>query len=297
MNTINEMLKDEALVADGYERVKEYLAEIPAEQLLQLNLDVQSATRTMLGALPEMRQFRDQLEKLHGFDIEAFDRLEDLVQAMKYAQGNYQIALEPPDDLLDLTTQAQKMRDRLLADAHALSTFGLFSANTLEKLKGGNGYNNLAEDLELLSRAMTTEWERISAKSHHTLEDIEAASRMGFRLTRIAGLREQGPARLAAATELRLRAFTAMIRTYEDARSGIEFLRRREGDAETIAPTLYNGGRRRRQPGDDTQPVVPGTTQPAPVTPAVTSQAPPANSNGASPQPTPKVDPRGPFIS
>ncbi len=135
MNTINDMLKDEALVADGYERVKAYLAEIPAEQLQQLNLDVQSATSTMLGALPEMRQFREQLAKLHGFDIEAFDRLEDLVHAMKYTQGNYQIALEPPDDLLDLTIQAQKMRDRLLADAHALSTFGLFSASTLEKLK------------------------------------------------------------------------------------------------------------------------------------------------------------------
>ncbi len=115
---------------------------------------------------------------------------------------------------------------------------------------------------------MTTEWERISAKSHHTFEDIEAASRMGLRLTRIAGLREQGPARLAAATDQRLRAFTAMIRTYEDARFGIEFLRRREGDAESIAPTLYNGGRRRRQPADDTQPVVSAPTQPVPVTPA-----------------------------
>jgi hypothetical protein len=66
---------------------------------------------------------------------------------------------------------------------------------------------------------------------------------------------------VAEATDQRLRVFTLMLRTYEEARAAIGYLRRREEDAESIAPTLYPGKGKRR--ASETVPAVPSATQPA----------------------------------
>ncbi len=257
MNQIADLVKDEALVADGFERVKADLLAVPAERLERVNVDVQSATRTILGALPEIKALRERIVKeLPQFDITSFDKLEDYVQAFKYAQSGFQIATEPADELNALTEAGNELRERLLADANALTLYKLFDGSQLEMLKGGNGFNNLAEDLELLSRAMLANWSKIQGKALTPLEDVQTASRIGLRLTRLAGLREQGPARLAEATELRQRAFHVVVRTYEEARDAIRFLRRREGDLEDIAPTLYSGRGRRRSTEEEPEPEV-----------------------------------------
>lgn len=295
MNEISRLASDESLVADSYERVKGDLAALPADQFVQLNVDVQFATRTILGSLPEMRTLRERMVKeLPAFDVAAFDRLEDYVQALKFAQSGFQIATQPPDDLEALVETGGKLHDRLLADAKALGQYGLFDVKQLEKLKGGNGFNNLAEDLELLSRAMTSGWETIKGKALTPFEDVQAASRIGLRLTRIVGLREQGPARLAAATELRLRAFTLVSRTYEEAREAIGYLRRRESDLESIAPTLYPGkSRRKPQLADDTS----GQGTNAPVTTGPAAPLPAAVPPPAATVPTTGASARDPFVS
>jgi len=93
---------------------------------------------------------------------------------------------------------------------------------------------------------MTEEWPKISEHAHTTLDEVTTAYRVAARLTRIVGLREQGPARLSAATELRMRAFTVLIRTYEETRDAIAYVRRHQGDGDSIAPSLYTGKARRR---------------------------------------------------
>lgn len=298
MVTISELVRSEALVADGYERVKGDLAALPVDQLVQVNLDIQQATRTILGALPEMQELRERIvAELPAFDIAAFDKLEDYVQALKFAQSGYQIAAQPPDDLDALLEEGGKLKARLTADANALAQYGLFSAKKLEQLKGGQGLNNLAEDLELLSRAMMDSWPQIQGKALTPFEDVQTASRIGLRLTRIAGLREQGPARLAAATELRMRAFTLVQRTYEEARAAIGYLRRAQEDLETIAPTLYPGRSRRRIKEEENTQVPEGSVPPpaagsSPNAPATTAPA----TGAATAQPSANVAANGPFM-
>lgn len=293
MSSIAELVKDEALVAEGYERVKADLAALRLDDLEQLNVDAQSATRTILGALPEIRGLRERIKDLPAFDIAAFDKLEDYVQAFRFAQSGFQIATQPVDGFEELTAAGEELRERLEADARALALYKLFDGGQLANLKGGKGVNNLAEDLEMLSRAMLANWDKIQGKALTPLEDVQTASRISLRLTRMIGLREQGPARLAAATELRLRAFNLVLRTYEEARDAIRYLRRREGDLEDIAPTLYPGrGKRRATVAEATQPaagvvasasgVLAGTPLGAP---AVSTGVPAASPGGANKDP------------
>jgi hypothetical protein len=88
---------------------------------------------------------------------------------------------------------------------------------------------------------------------------------LALRLTRLIGLKEQGPALLAAATELRTRAFALVLRTYEETRLAVAYLRRREGDADSIAPSLYSGKARRRSTEEPVPVPVPAAPAPASV--------------------------------
>jgi hypothetical protein len=269
-------LGTEALLDEAYARVKPDLDALKLEDLLQVNLDVTAAVTSILGLLPEVRALRDQIVKhLPTFDIATFDKLEDYALALSFANTGYLAASQPPDDLTDLNANATKLHDRMLADAEALAQHGLVNGTQLAQLKGGNGYRNLAQDLQLLSHVMRQDWDKIQNKSGTTADDLKAAYQMSVRLMRIVGLREQGPALLAAAADQRLRAFTVFLNAYEDARRAVAYLRGRQGDADSIAPSLYPGRPRKRT-------TEPDPNAPAPTPPVASPVPPPPGANHPS---------------
>jgi hypothetical protein len=101
-------------------------------------------------------------------------------------------------------------------------------------------------------------------------------------------VREQGPAAIAATAANRQRAFSLFIRTYEQARRAIAFLRFKEQDVDRIAPSLYGGRansnhRRRGNEGSESSASA-GTGEPTtsigiapPAMPAAPVMAAPAN--------------------
>lgn len=293
-NVVN-LASNEALVKEAYGRVKADWASLDADQLLQVNLDLQLALQTILGAWPEIKALRDQIgQELPAFDVARFDKLEDYALALMYVQARYVMATKPPDDLLELVAEAARLRDRLYADAHALMQRALFDSRKLEGLKGGNGYKNLASDLQALATELEAILPTIQGKAGTTTEELQAATQMATRLTRIVGVREQSPAVMAALTDERLRAFTQVIKTYEDARAAVGFLRRRQGDVDDIAPNLYSGNTKARNaneppvvapvplgqppsaplPGTIAAGSLPSTAAPTPVAAASTTSAP-----------------------
>jgi hypothetical protein len=95
-----------------------------------------------------------------------------------------------------------------------------------------------------------------------------------------------------------MRAFTLFLRTYGDAQRAVEYLRSEQGDAESIAPSLYTGrGRKKADPPAPSP--APTTTRPAPSTVeaphAVASEA--VHVNGeAQASPLEKTHENGPFM-
>ena len=237
----------------AYERVKVDLAALRPEDLLQVNADIPAAVSKILRALPQVKELRARIAmELPMFDLGAFDKLEDIALALSFAHGCYQAAIQPPGDLKALSAEATQLRERLLADARALSLRGLIDGGPLAKLKGAKGYQNTADDLLMLSNVLEEAWPQVQGKLATTPGDLLRAHQLSTSLTKVVQLREQGPALLAAATEQRKRASTLVVRVYEDARRAVAYLRAREGDAEAIAPSLYQGRprRRRSEPSD-----------------------------------------------
>jgi hypothetical protein len=201
---------------------------------------------------------REQIVKeLPAFDIKWVDQLEDYALALRFAHAAYQTATQAPDDLAALSEQAVALRERLLADARALSLHNLLDPRKLESLKGANGIKNVAQDLQMLSQILQDSWQQIQGKTATGAEDLATASRIGTRITRIVGLREQGPGKENAAVQQRERVFALAMRAYDETRAAITFVRRKEGDTESIAPNLYTGKARYRAP---VKPITDGPT-------------------------------------
>jgi hypothetical protein len=287
-----EDLHNEKLVTEALERVKDDLAALRPEELVQVNLDIKQAVSTIVGALPEIRALRERfVAELPTFNMSEFDKLEDYAWALSYAQALHLTANGSNHDLELLNEEAIKLRDRLLADATSLSKHGLLDGTPLAELKGVNGYKNVAQDLQVLATMLQAVWPSIQGKSPTQAEDLPLALRTSARLFRVVGLREQGPAQIEAAADRRQRAFTLTLRVYEDVRRAVAYLRARQGDAETIAPTLFTGKAKFGKKEKPEEPVdVPapagGTVSVAPVvssgTAAVTapSGSAPAGNNG-----------------
>ena len=74
-----------------------------------------------------------------------------------------------------------------------LALRGLLDDAPLDRLKGAQGYKNVAQDLESLVDMLQDNWSRIEGKVLTTRAELEHANRLATRLLRIVGEREHGP--------------------------------------------------------------------------------------------------------
>lgn len=212
--------------------------------------------------MPEIRACRQSLvDQLPKFDIQQFDRLETFTLALGHAQTVYQTATEPPASLIALSDNATKMREVLLADVMTLVKRGLIEAAVLDDLKGTNGYKNLAFDLFALANIFRNNWAKISDRTSVETSELDQAEMLADQLITAVGEREQSPAIAALAVRDRQGAFTLFVRAYDEVRTAIMYLRRQQGDADKIAPSLYAG---RATPKRKHQPVTPPQPTPNP---------------------------------
>jgi hypothetical protein len=97
---------------------------------------------------------------------------------------------------------------------------------------------------------------------------VRRAGELGPELLAALGVREHGVAPgPSEAADRRARAFTLFVDAYDQTRRAVTYLRWKEDDVETIAPSLYKGRGGRGASSSDTdaaQPAQPGTAAPAP---------------------------------
>jgi hypothetical protein len=271
--TVNEELRSQ----EAYERVVPLIAAVRDEELQPINLDITSAVATVLGALPEIRELTARMAELPGLDVDKIDQLEDLTLAARHANTQHLTAAAPPDDLAEVLADALTLRDNLKGEVEQGVRRGRINPKSLKGIKGGNGYKNLAKDLGIYCAVLRAAWPKIQGKCGTDLDELEHAERISNRILRVVGLREQGPSLFSDTTANRLRAFTLFMRTYDEVRRAVTYLRWKEDDADDIAPSLYAGrggrGRTEVQP-PEAEAEAPAVGTGSDATPAPTEEGP-----------------------
>lgn len=237
----------------AYEACLPEIASVPDTELLPVTLDIVGITTSLKGLLPELRALRGQIEATwRDFDFARFDKLDQYALALLHAHGACNSARAPKAAVAEAAAELTRIRDRLYAVALPLPGYGLISSSALDKCKVDAGYRPLIGDVITLVGVFRDNWSALVGKVPVTEEELLQAKGLALELQEQLGRKEQGPVTTGEAALLRQKAFTLFIRTYEEARRAVLYLRASHGDADEIAPSFYalRTGKR-RQPEDE----------------------------------------------
>jgi hypothetical protein len=257
--------------------------DLDPSYLVAINIDIPTGVSVVLGALPAIRPLRDDIAtELPKFPIALFDKLETYALAAWYA---HLVALPGPagnKQIKDLLEEAAPLRANLLADAEALARRGLLPVQTVAEIRAGHGHVDTANDLVALAALFSSSWSDIQGKTAATQTEVQQAALLGPQLLAALGVRDQGRVAPREAAERRTRTFSLMVRAYDQTRRAVSYLRWDEGDADSLAPSLYKG--RGGRPASDSNGTAAPEASPAPV---VGSSPAPTELPGASPGSSP----------
>jgi hypothetical protein len=247
---------DERAVAAALSSLESELAQLRPEEFVYINFDIDAAVATVLAKLPLILNLRAEIARfLPFFELHRLDNLERYAVVLRAVHARYLREARPDERGPALLREATELRHTLLADLNALARRGHVDASALSALTSTKGYRSLALDLELLVALFRRDWDVLAGKCAVLNSELERASALVKQLQRIAGRRRGSAARPAETAELRARAFTLFVRAYDETRAAVLYLRRRVGDADAIAPSLFAGRSNGRSgPAKDTPP-------------------------------------------
>ncbi|AKV00474.1 hypothetical protein AKJ09_07137 [Labilithrix luteola] len=251
----------------AYEKTAGERDALRSVDLVPITMDVQTAFDTVIGVLPRVKVLRGEIvAQLPTFDVTNIDWLETYALALSYANATLQSSSISTEELPRLAVRASKLRDKLFADASALTQRGLLEHRHLKELRGGSGYGNVALDLFVLVRMMRERWSAIATKGQTELAEVLEAEQLAARIRRSHAARAEQALTMAAAREGRMRAFTLLVRAYGETRRAVTYVRWNTGDADKLVPPLSASSRRvvQRAPPTARQPPDPTTPAPSP---------------------------------
>lgn len=273
---------------EAYDHNVPAMKALAADALATVNVDIPSAGTTVLGAMPEIVALRAEIaDAMPKFDLHTLDGLEGYALAMLHAHSLYIASSTPSGEVATILEEGIGLRESLYADAQALGRHGLIDPRRLSQLKASSGYKVVAMDLMSLANVLREAWPKIQGKTAIEAASLDRAESLADRIISAVGAREQAPAAVAEVAQMRQRAFTLFVRAYDEVRRVIGFLRWKQGDLDTIAPSLYAGRSARRAKSDPAPAGTPApseaaaqpTPTPSPVAPVAHAPAAP----GASP--------------
>lgn len=258
-------------------RVGAEIKALPFEETRRITVHVPLASMMVLGALPKMRVFREaMIAELVSPPIEALDKLHDYALAAAHAHACLLLQDDGETRVRALLAEASPMRERLLLSAELLANFGLLDGRIVADIRRGTGRLDTAQDLSALATLFLGAWSAIASKTPFTRADIERAAELGGLLLEALGRQQQRTDGSDEPGELEAqfaKAYELFRRAYEACRHAIVYIRRNEGDADTIAPPLGQSRRRpRRAEADEPTPTEPAPAEPAPTEPAPVDQ-------------------------
>jgi hypothetical protein len=238
------------LLKDAYQELEPELRSLPESSLVPLNTDVVTATATVLARLPRILSFRDQVvRELPHFPVEAFDRLEIVTKAAAWAQAGAVLPQGPNQALRDRRARLSAIRATFLADLRALAHRGLVDLAPLGELRHPQGFTNAAAQVSTLVGFLRDHWDAIQHKTAITQAEIEEAKRLSEQMKYLLARRHASKSDVGPQRLLRHQAFTLFVRTYDEVRRALTYLRWHSRDVDTIAPSVTgrrHGSRNRR---------------------------------------------------
>jgi len=232
--------------AQAFEDLHDEIMAVPEDQLIQISADISFAHEIALAGADRMDELMPELVKLPGLDL---DRIRKLRVYAAACEHSHVLATSPTEDdlrLRQLLDEAVKLRRTLLSTASLLVVVGELSEDRVAAIPTGIGHVETARAIEMLGVLFEQIWDRVESRIPVTAEMVERAPVLAYELHGLLGAKMVEPiARASDAQSMQQRAFTLLVQVYDECRSAVEYLRRREGDADLYTPSMFVKKRRR----------------------------------------------------
>jgi hypothetical protein len=236
--------------AAAFERVRADVEALPASEMVRITAHVPTVVSIAIGALPNLEAAREQIARqLPFFDLSELDKLPAYTRALYHA---YLLTLPSADaqaGLQTLLTEAAPLRERLLVVAEGLVHFDLADRERVASIRRGNGHLDTANDLVALAHLFQSTDSSVLARTLLTTAEIERASELGWAIVSALGQRRVGTNGAGTPNvyeDACVRLFRLVVRTYDQGRRALAYLRWSEGDLNEKMPSLYSRSRGRR---------------------------------------------------
>lgn len=237
--------------------ITDELVELSEDEVLRVNIDVARSVSIALGAEPQIAAHVDEIkEALPGHAVERMTKLRTYALAALYAHLD---AHPGPQrgDVTEMVTHGAALKQTLMVAAEALAHAELVDGERLAEIRSGTGHLDLATDLIALGALFEVNWEQVESKTFVEYAQVDEASRLGTALLVALGAKNHVANRVSPeVVDRKHRAFTLLVRAYDDARRALTYLRWHDGDVDLVAPSLYKRPKRRVtavEEGDETE--------------------------------------------
>lgn len=231
--------------AQAFAELHDEIMAVPDDQLMQISVDIAYAHGIALVAADRIDELMPELQKLHALDIQRVRKLRLYAAACQHAHVLATAPEEVDPRLPRLLEEAVKLRDALLGTAKLLVLFGEVSPDRIASIHTGTGYVELASAVEQLGVLFEEIWDRVECRIPVTAEMVERTPGLALELHGLLWTKKLRPLAKNEAQLVRQRAFTLLVKVYEECQSAVEYLRRREGDAALYTPSLFLKKKRR----------------------------------------------------
>jgi hypothetical protein len=236
--------------AAAFEQVRADIEALPPGEMVRITAHVPTVVSIAIGALPNLEAARAQIAKqLPFFDLAELDKLPAYTRALYHA---YLLTLPSADAQVTLQTllaEAAPLRERLLVVAEGLVHFNLADRERVASIRRGTGHLDTANDLVALAHLFQSTDSSVLARTLLTPAEIERASELGWAIVSTLGQRRVGTNGGSAPNvyeDACVRLFRLVVRTYDQGRRALGYLRWNEGDLNEKMPSLYSRSRARR---------------------------------------------------
>jgi hypothetical protein len=237
------------VAALAFARVWPEIDAMSAVGLRRITVAVPAAVTIGLGAMPNIEAKMAEIRRiLPLFDYERAGRLREYAYAALYAHHRVALSAEGEARLRALVEEAVPLRERLLRTAELHAYYGELDPGVVASIRRGTGHLDTANDLAQIALLFRGARDVLAGRTPVTEADLTRAAELSDAIIDALGRRRvgtDGASTPSQAEEDRIKAFWLFYAVYEESRLAMAYLRRHEGDADQLVPSLFLGHRRR----------------------------------------------------
>jgi hypothetical protein len=221
-----------------FERLRAEIEATDIGAVSELNFSVDVGADAIIARVPQLKSFRPEfIVELPRFAVRNIDSLEQYALAAKYLFNleSVQTPPEPSGESPELAT-GRAIRTKLTSSVRMLVEWGLLDAAQLRAIEQPpRGYRGTSNALQRLVALISNNQALFQKEAPAALSLVAEAMPLSVSLGATAG---DAGAVGNEVTELRQKATRLMLDAYNEVRAALGWVRRKQKDADEIAPSM-----------------------------------------------------------